>query len=638
MNKKILLLLLGIMTITSCRTSSSGVSLTSDTSTPIITTSGENSDSQSENTSEIPRWNGESVRYSAYHISQFGSATPAGVANYNESTDSVSIWNIDASLDNYGGVQTPVLYLDFSKAVIFEMDVIDAYSQYIVKLAVEGELEYYYVLSDDNTPGLISVNVVDSMLSTKYRERNTQPDPGYQNGWKYRNEFKHCTFHILAKGPDGERQTAELNVRHIAIYNNIEAITGIEINSPAIVDNKLSRLVASEPVSLSASVAPSTTDQGVWWASADENIATIDEVGIVNFVGVGRTTISAKSRVDQSKIATVAVDVLSGYENISDLKSALASLNYDGNPEDLALFNNLFKTTWAGDMYLQVTLEDAVRFVHPHKEGEIYALINYYNGSWDDPFATARELDGKAYMRLDFVESGVQTVYRNLSGQLFKEDNPEALLAAFAYKSAMFGWQKEPTYIEQGIIIDKNGFPQKYTLDVRAATTMINDFPSTFTDPQYWTIPDRTKQNLDPVIHALSPASLTVENNRLIMKQNKYPEAKYCFGGIVTTSMSYATEGAHMQILLQVDELNKMNDYVKTMWEIKVLYYDSYGQNISPNPLKISSGNEAGFHVIDFYPTYPAFRLYLVVNGSDIGAQFPDATMKIHFLKMYRLV
>ena len=145
MNKKILLLLLGIMTITSCRTSSSGASLTSDTSTLIITTSGENSDSQSENTSEIPRWNGESVRYSAYHISQFGSATPAGVANYNESTDSVSIWNIDASLDNYGGVQTPVLYLDFSKAVIFEMDVIDAYSQYIVKLAVEGELEYYYV-------------------------------------------------------------------------------------------------------------------------------------------------------------------------------------------------------------------------------------------------------------------------------------------------------------------------------------------------------------------------------------------------------------------------------------------------------------------------------------------------------------
>ena len=43
-------------------------------------------------------------------------------------------WNIDASLDNYGGVQTPVLNLDFSKAVIFEMNALSAYSQYIVKL------------------------------------------------------------------------------------------------------------------------------------------------------------------------------------------------------------------------------------------------------------------------------------------------------------------------------------------------------------------------------------------------------------------------------------------------------------------------------------------------------------------------
>ena len=131
MNKKITFLLLGILLITSCANNSNS-SLNSDNSDSITTSS--------ENTSEIPSWNGESVRYSAFHISQFGSATPAGVANYIENEDYVQIWNIDASLDNNGGVQTPVLNLDFSKAVIFEMNVLSAYSQYIVKLPLRANL------------------------------------------------------------------------------------------------------------------------------------------------------------------------------------------------------------------------------------------------------------------------------------------------------------------------------------------------------------------------------------------------------------------------------------------------------------------------------------------------------------------
>ena len=45
-------------------------------------------------------------------------ATPAGVANYIENEDYVQIWNIDASLDNYGGVQTPVLNLDFKSSYL----------------------------------------------------------------------------------------------------------------------------------------------------------------------------------------------------------------------------------------------------------------------------------------------------------------------------------------------------------------------------------------------------------------------------------------------------------------------------------------------------------------------------------------
>ena len=624
MNKKITFLLLGILLITSCANNSNS-SLNSDNSDSITTSS--------ENTSEIPSWNGESVRYSAFHISQFGSATPAGVANYIENEDYVQIWNIDASLDNYGGVQTPVLNLDFSKAVIFEMNILSAYSQYIVKLAVEGELEYYYVLSDDNTPGIISINVVSSMLSTKYRERNTQPDPGYQNGWKYEGKTKHCTFHILAKGPDGERQTAELNIKHIAIYNNQEAITGIEITSSAISDNKISRLVNSDAVFLNASVLPNSSSQEVLWDSANSDIAKVDEFGKLTFEGVGRTTISAKSRVDQSKIATLDIDVLSGYENIDDLKVALAGLNYDGSNEDVEFFNDLFNTTWSGEIYLNLTPE-IMSGVKTHKESNTYVLENYFdnNNFTHINEANARELNNKARMKLNFTNGAVNTIYRCIDGLLYLEGSAEDLFVTYATKDD--DWQKTSSYIEKGIIINTSGQPQKYTIDIRNTTLYFDDFPTDFTNAEKWTIPDRTKQSEDPVVHALSPASLRVVGDKLEMKQNKYPEAKYCFGGIV--SKIFAKHDApRVQMLLQVDELNRMNEYVKTMWEIKVLYYDEYGNVISQNPLKVSSGNEIGFQVIDFNPAYPNFQIYLVVNGSDIGAQFADATMKISYLKAY---
>jgi hypothetical protein len=152
-----------------------------------------------------------------------------------------------------------------------------------------------------------------------------------------------------------------------------------------------------------------------------------------------------------------------------------------------------------------------------------------------------------------------------------------------------------------------------------------------------WTIPDRTKQNIDPVIHALSPASLRIENSQLVMKQNKYPEAKYCFGGIVSNVFN-ATDVNAEQMLLNVTALNQMNEFVKTMWEIKVLYYATNGTTaISSNPLKIDSGNTIGQHTVTFVPAYSHFRLYLVVNGSDIGAQFADAEMRLDLLKVYTI-
>ena len=121
------------------------------------------------------------------------------------------------------------------------------------------------------------------------------------------------------------------------------------------------------------------------------------------------------------------------------------------------------------------------------------------------------------------------------------------------------------------------------------------------------------------------------------MKQDKYPEAKYCFGGIVS-SMYDVTDMENLEILLDVTGLNRMNDYVKTMWEIKILYYQNEGNTVvSSNPLKVASGNTTGLKVIPLNPSYDYFRLYLVVNGSDIGAQFADAEMRLASMKIYAL-
>ncbi|MFH0993163.1 MAG: hypothetical protein V1761_02315 [bacterium] len=73
-------------------------------------------------------------------------------------------------------------------------------------------------------------------------------------------------------------------------------------------------------------------------------------------------------------------------------------------------------------------------------------------------------------------------------------------------------------------------------------------------------------------------------------------------------------------------------------WEIKILYYQSAtGPVVSANPLKVASGNATGIQTITFVPTYSYFRIYLVVNGSDIGAQYADATMQITSFRLHSL-
>lgn len=592
------------------------------------------SESSSGSTSETPS---DVIVYTPEDIAKFGSATPAGIANYHRENETVVIWNTDASLDNYGGVQTPTLNLDFSKAVFFEMDVKSSYSQYILKLAVEGKSETFYVLADEGTPGVISVNVVDAMLSTKFRAKRTEPDPGYDTGWIFANQMKKCSFHVLAKGPDGERQTAELVLGSIKISNNQTAVTQVDISSNELVGTTLQKLKNSPSVTLTANLTPSVIeDKRILWSSLDEDIATISEHGVVNFVGVGRTTITAKSRLDQSKTTSITVDVTSGYENVSLLTNRLISLTYDGTSTSLANFDDLFRTTWNANINQNVSIESLVA-LDDHRENSKVIVENYFDATQPSHVSEAQSRlnQGKAYAAMTLSGSGSATVYRDINGRLYQSTYTGTLPVAYASYST--SWNVLSSYEERSIVVWNNGDVRKFDLNVLASDPLGNYAPNDFMNSSLWTIPDRTRQSEDSVVHALSPASLSVQSNQLVMKQNKYPEAKYCFGGIV--SNVYTTKPSQtVQILLDIASLNQMNDYVKTMWEIKILYYQNNKTTaVSSNPIKVDSGNTADFKTVTFNPAYANFRIYLVVNGSDIGAQFANAEMRLNTFKLYAL-
>lgn len=565
--------------------------------------------------------------YTASDIGNFGSGTPAGVASYNEEDDTVSIWNIDASLDNYGGIQTPSMELDFSKAVIFQMEVVSCYTQYIVKLSVAGEKEYYYVLSDEGTTGLISVNVVDAMLCDKYRAKNTQPDPGYATGWKYEGQKKNCTFHILAKGPSGEQQTAEVVVKSIAIYNDQEAVTDVIISGS---ENLIAKK-GSEPVQLSAVIEPqSVEDKSILWSSADESVATVSDSGLVNFVGVGRTTITATSKIDQSKQESVEVRVLSGYEMQSDFKTALSSLREN----DTEKFTDLFLTEW-DDMYADLSVTQKSALETEYKDGKLY-IENYFtveNNAMQNEAASSAE-GNYAVTKARLSDANGATVYALVDGKVEKSDYSGGIPLRYAEKNGTL-YGKTDTYAEYIIVEYADGKVEKFCADVVAVTAVERYVAADFADASKWTIPDRNKQSEDSVVHALSPASVQIENGAAVIKQNKYAESAFCFGGIVSDVLR-VDEGDAVQVVLDVAELNRKSEYVKTMWELKIIYYEN-GRAVSANPFTVESANETGKFTINFTAQYAQFRFYLVVNGSDIGEQFPDAQMKIGSMKIQTL-
>lgn len=265
-----------------------------------------------------------------------------------------------------------------------------------------------------------------------------------------------------------------------------------------------------------------------------------------------------------------------------------------------------------------------------------FVIENYFDAGMPSHVSEAQSrLDGSVSKIAMTLTNGTGSeVYRRIDGQLYRESYDGSLGVAYATHAET--WTRLDSYVEEGIVVRSGGSVYKYRLVVQATSLLTNDVPADFMDADTWIVPDRTKQAENAVIHALSPASIRVESNQLVMKQNKYPEAKYCFGGIV--SQVYDAGGHPVQMLLNVTALNQMNEFVKTMWEIKIIYYQANGTTVvSSNPLKVASGNVIGQHIVTFTPSYDHFRIYLVVNGSDIGAQFSDAEMRLDHLKIYTM-
>ncbi len=91
----------------------------------------------------------------------------------------------------------------------------------------------------------------------------------------------------------------------ISFVPDTEYADGVELSETSI------RMLEGYTHTLSAKVYPEDllTVEGVTWSSADENIATVDESGLVTAVSLGNTTITATTIAEPHLTATCAVEV-----------------------------------------------------------------------------------------------------------------------------------------------------------------------------------------------------------------------------------------------------------------------------------------------------------------------------------------
>ena len=139
-----------------------------------------------------------------------------------------------------------------------------------------GYLKSSYLTNDGEVVRLLGVN---SGAFKAYRKTS--------NG-ELSNQIKEQTLRLFVKG---------------AKVVPVENVT---------LDKSEATLKVSEKVQLTATVTPEdATNKAVVWTSADEEIATVDETGLVKAVAVGETTITVTT-IDGNKKASAAIKVESG--------------------------------------------------------------------------------------------------------------------------------------------------------------------------------------------------------------------------------------------------------------------------------------------------------------------------------------
>jgi hypothetical protein len=330
----------------------------------------------------------------------------------------------------------------------------------------------------------------------------------------------------------------------------------------------------------------------------------------------------------------VKINVLSGYENVSALKTALVGLTYGGSAANAGLFDDLYATTWASSMDQAASFQ-TLSALATHAETGKTVVENSFDptNSSEVSEALSHASGSVASFVVTLTSAASAQVYRSIGGKLYSEAYSSGLKGAYATNSG--GWAASASYLEKDIVAKADGTFTKYSFEVRDVVSIGNYLPADLMNSSQWVIPDRTKLSEDSTINALSPASRSLDSGELVLKQNKYAESKYCFGGIVSNLLT-SVAGKAVQTLINVASTNEMNAYVKTMWEIRILYYKADGVTpVSTTPIKVDGDNESGFFVHTFTPKYDKFRLYLVVNGSDIGAQFANAEIRLNSLKLY---
>ena len=105
------------------------------------------------------------------------------------------------------------------------------------------------------------------------------------------------------------------NVDSITFYpitdgNVIDSVSGVTVSGEGVSADGKASLKVGETLSLNASVTPdSVADKTVQWTSSDEQVATVDEHGVVKGVKAGTVTITATSVADSSRSGSVEVTV-----------------------------------------------------------------------------------------------------------------------------------------------------------------------------------------------------------------------------------------------------------------------------------------------------------------------------------------